>query len=307
MSLYRGSSKRQVRDKEGQVIRKAIPIKTKYWRPGDDYIRIIKSSIMDKVEDGDIIVLSEKAISVAKGRLIDESRIRPSLLAKFIASFWMRYVWGYILARLCHLKIKNVYRLRNYPVKEGANHKQLALIYAGFLQALRHGSEGGIDVSNIPLAYACLPLEDPYREAIKIHAEIQDIAKRICVMISDTDMTYSWHNLHITPRPKPIKGISSVGGFIAYVIGRALKLKCRATPLAISSNIDVNEALDVAQLAHKARGSGAGRTAWDMAKRFGTGLTSVTWEMLDKVDHYPIVIIRNSTMSKSSNPMRAGC
>jgi len=274
------------------LIGEIIPIKTKYWRPGDDYISIIKSSIMNKVEDGDIMVLSEKALSIAKGRLIDESKIRPSLLAKFIANFWMRYVWGYILARLCHLRIKNVYRLRNYPVKEGANHKQLALIHAGFLQALRHGSEGGIDVSNIPLAYACLPLEDPYEEAMKIQAEIQNNAKKVCVMIADTDMTYSWHNLHITPRPRPMRGILSIGGFIAYVIGRALKLKCRATPLAITSKIDVNEALDIAQLAHKARGSGAGRTAWDMAKRFGTSLIGVTWKMLDEVDHYPIVIIR---------------
>ncbi|MEM3383146.1 MAG: coenzyme F420-0:L-glutamate ligase [Nitrososphaerales archaeon] len=270
----------------------AIPIKTKYWKPGDDYISIIKSSIVDKVKDGDIIVLSEKAISVAKGRLIDESKIKPSLLAKFIARFWMRYIWGYILAKLCRLKIKNVYRLRNYPIKEGSNHKQLALTYAGFLQALRIWSEGGIDVSNVPFSYACLPLENPYDEAIRIHSEIQNIAKKLCVMIVDTDMTYSWHNLHITPCPKPIKGILSIGGFISYIIGRTFKLKSRATPLAISSHIDVNEALDIAQLAHKTRGSGAGRTVWDIAKRFRTNLTQVTWEMLDEVSHYPIVIIR---------------
>jgi F420-0:gamma-glutamyl ligase-like protein len=297
MSLCQGSPKGQGRDKEGQVVRKAIPIKTKYWRPGDDYIKIIKSSIIDKIEDDDIMVLSEKALSVAKGKLIDESKIRPSLLAKFIANFWMRCVWGYALSRLCHLRIKNVYHLRNYPVNEGANHKQLALIHAGFLQALRHGSEGGIDVSNIPLAYACLPLEDPYEEVIKIQGEIQKFAKKLCVMIVDTDMTYSWHNLHITPRPKPIKGILSKGGFIAYVVGRTLRFKCRATPLAISSNIDVDEALEIAQLAHRARGSGAGRTAWDMAKRFGTGLTSVTWEMLEKIDHYPIVLVRKQIIT----------
>jgi len=274
----------------------AIPIKTKYWRPGDDYISIIKSSIVNRVEDGDIIVLSEKAISVAKGRLIDESKIKPSLLAKFIARFWIRYIWGYILARLCHLKIKNVYRLRNYPLKEGSNHKQVALIYAGFLQALGVWSEGGIDVSNIPFNYACLPLEDPYSEATKIQAEIQNIARKLCVMIVDTDMTYSWHNLHITPRPKPMRGILSMG-FLAYVIGRAFRLKCRATPLAITSKIDLNKAIDIAQLAHSARGSGAGRTAWDMAKRFKTKLTEVTWEMLDEVDHYPIVIIREKIVT----------
>ncbi|NWG09315.1 MAG: coenzyme F420-0:L-glutamate ligase [Nitrososphaerales archaeon] len=273
----------------------AIPIRTNYWQPGDDYIDIIRSSIMDKVEDGDVIVLSEKAIAVAKGRLIDESRFQPSLLAKFIARFWMRYMWGYILSKLCHIKLENVYRLRNYPKKEGAYHKQMALMYSGFLQALRHGSEGGIDVSNIPLAYACLPLADPYSETVKIRNEIQDATKKkVFVMIVDTDMTYSWYNFHITPRPRPMKGIRSFGGVIAYVIGRALKLKYRATPLAIVPRMNVNEALYTAQSAHRARGSGAGRTVWDVAERFNVGLTDVTWEMLDRVDQYPIVLVRMS-------------
>ncbi|MCP8306033.1 MAG: coenzyme F420-0:L-glutamate ligase [archaeon] len=271
----------------------AIPIKTKYWKPGDDYIDIIKNSIIDKIEDGDIITLSEKAISVARGRLIDERADKPSLLARFISRIWMRHVWGYILAKICHLKLKNVYRLRRYPIKEGAAHKQVALTYAGFLQALRHGSEGGIDVSNLPFSYACLPLDDPYGEARRIQAEIQSATgKKVCVMIVDTDMTYSWHNLHITPIPRPMEGIVSAGAFIAYVIGRGLRLKYRATPLAVSSDIGVDRALDIAQLAHKVRRSGAGRTAWDVAERFGVGLTEVTLEMLDRVEHYPIVLIR---------------
>jgi F420-0:gamma-glutamyl ligase-like protein len=273
----------------------AIPIRTKYWRPGDNYIDIIRNSIIDKVEDGDVIVLSEKAIAVAKGRLIDESKCRPSLLAKFIAHFWMRYMWGYILSKICHIKLDNVYRLRNYPKKEGAYHKQMALIYSGFLQALKHGSEGGIDVSNIPLAYACLPLDDPFSETVKIQNEIQDATKKkVFVMIVDTDMTYSWYNLHITPRPRPMEGIVSFGGIIAYVIGRALKLKYRATPLAVVPAMNVNEALYTAHSAHRARGSGAGRTAWDVAEKFNVGLTDVTWEMLDRADHYPIVLVRMS-------------
>ncbi|MCP8310737.1 MAG: coenzyme F420-0:L-glutamate ligase [Candidatus Methylarchaceae archaeon HK01M] len=273
----------------------AIPIKTKYWKPGDDYIDIIKNSIIDKIEDGDMITVSEKAISVAKGRLIDERDIKPSLLARFISLIWMRYVWGYILAKICHLKLKNVYRLRRYPRNEGAAHKQVALKYAGFLQALRHGSEGGIDVSNLPFSYACLPLDDPYEEVRRIRAEIQSATgKKVCVMVVDTDMTYSWHNLHFTPLPRPIRGIVSGGGFIAYVIGRGLRLKYRATPLAVSSDIGVDRALDISQLSHKLRKSGAGRTAWDVAERFDVGLTEVTLEMLDRVEHYPIVLIRSS-------------
>jgi F420-0:gamma-glutamyl ligase-like protein len=50
--------------------------------------------------------------------------------------------------------------------------------------------------------------------------------------------------------------------------------------------------LTLANVSHRVRGHGAGRTVWDMAKRFGVGLTEVTWDMLRLVDHYPIAILR---------------
>jgi len=31
---------------------------------------------------------------------------------------------------------------------------------------------------------------------------------------------------------------------------------------------------------------------WDMARRFGTSLTGVTWEMLESVEHRPVVVLR---------------
>jgi F420-0:gamma-glutamyl ligase-like protein len=70
-------------------------------------------------------------------------------------------------------------------------------------------------------------------------------------------------------------------------------LEKRATPLAVAgSQITTEEALEIAKMANRSRGSGAGRTVWDMAKTFRVTLTGVTWEMLDKVKHQPIVIIR---------------
>ncbi|MCX8191910.1 MAG: coenzyme F420-0:L-glutamate ligase, partial [Nitrososphaerales archaeon] len=171
-------------------------VKTEYWRPNHDYINSIINSIRNLVKDGDIIVISEKALCIAEGRIVDEAKIRPTLLAKLIVRFWMRYVWGYILSRLCHQKPLTIYRLRNYP-EEGINHKQLALSYSGLLQALRHGSEGGIDVSNLPYSYACLPLSNPNKKAEELRSVINKVlGKRITVMIVDTDMTYSWRNLH---------------------------------------------------------------------------------------------------------------
>ena len=116
------------------------------------------------------------------------------------------------------------------------------------------------------------------------------------VAIVDTDKTYSVLGFHFTPRPKPMKGIHAIGGVLAYVVGRSLKLTKRATPLAISgSKLTTNEAIEVAKLANRTRGLGAGRTVWDMAQRFNVDLTNVTWKMLESVKHLPIVIIRPKT------------
>ena len=268
-------------------------VRTKYWRPGDDYSKIILDSTISRISSGDILVVSEKAISVASGSIVDEEKIRPALTAWFLANFWMRIVWGFFLGFVCRMNRRNIERLRNYPKREGARHKQLALNYVGFSQALRHGSEGGIDVTNVPHAYACLPLRSPQTIARRISELFEaQTKKNIAIMIVDSDKTYSFHGFHITPRPNPISGIKALGLF-AYVIGRLLKWRPRSTPLALSgSKLGPEEALQIAAVANKARGYGAGRTAWDMAESFSVDLTGVTLDMLEKIPHYPIVIIR---------------
>jgi len=274
---------------------KAYAITTKYWRPGEDYIKQIVEGIRGKVSDGDFVVLSEKAIATAMGNIVDESRVEPSLNAKIIARLWMPFVWGYFLGPICHLRRKLIEKLRGYPRDAGSRHKQVALQYAGLLQALMFGSEGGIDGTNLPYAYVCLPLKNAQAIAEKIQRKIlETLGKKVCVIIADTDKTYTFRNFHFTPRPKPIKGIHSHGGFIAYVVGRMLKLKRRATPIAVAAAetpIPTEEALTIAELANRARGYGAGRTVWDMAERFNVNLTEVSWEMLEKIKHKPIVIV----------------
>lgn len=43
---------------------------------------------------------------------------------------------------------------------------------------------------------------------------------------------------------------------------------------------------------------GAGRTVWDMSRRFGVDFSNVTWEMLEQVDHFPIVLVRRTLFNK---------
>jgi F420-0:gamma-glutamyl ligase-like protein len=276
-------------------------IRTRYWKPGDDYRKIVLDAISKELQDGDIVAISEKALVVAQGRIVDESRARPGIVARGLAGFWMRLVWGFVLSRLCHLKRVNIERLRIYPLREGAKHKQVCLEHVGFLQALRPFSEGGIDTTNLPYSLASLPLESPRGVAEEIQKMIVDrLGKNVTFTIVDSDKTYSYRAIHLSSRQTEIPGLVNLG-FFAYLIGRAFKWRARSTPIAwVGSEVSPDHALRLAGLANKARGYGAGRTAWDMAVRFGVGLTEVDWKMLEQVEHKPIVILRFE--SKASRP-----
>jgi F420-0:gamma-glutamyl ligase-like protein len=274
----------------------ALAITTNYWKPQSNYTDKILEAIENKVEDGDTVVVSEKAISTSLGNMVDESTVKSTLTAKVLAEFWMRFVWGYPLGILCGFGQRLLKRLRNYPLDSGGRHKQVALQYAGFWQSLMFGSEGGIDGSNLPYSYVSLPLENGDELAQKIQKHIrQELQKNVCVIIADTDKTYKFHNFYFTPRPKPFKGIHSIGASTSYLIGRVLKLKKSSTPLtAVGCNLEAGEALKITNIADKARGPGSGATVWDMAARFKVDINEVTWEMLAAVRHKPIVIVRKT-------------
>jgi F420-0:gamma-glutamyl ligase-like protein len=257
----------------------------------------IAEAVAKKVKDGDFVVVSEKAISTARGNIVEESRVQPGGTAKLLAMLWMPVVWGYFLGILSRFGQRLLHRIRSYPRENGSRHKQVTLEYAGLPQALMFGSEGGIDGSNLPYSLVSLPLQDSQAEAEAIRQRImQQLGKRVTVVIADTDKTYGFRNFYFTPRPKPMKGINSGGGVVAYVVARALKLKRRPTPLALAgARLPVETALTIANVADKARGPGSGATVWDMAARFKVPATGVSWDMLAQLNHKPIVIVRKAT------------
>lgn len=273
---------------------------TPYWRPGEDYLQQVIDAVKKEIQNDDFVTISEKAISTARGNILDESNVRPSRLARFLAKHWMRLGWVYFFGPMCHLRRGTIEHFRTYPVGEGSKHKQVVLGLAGFMQALLHGSEGAIDGSNLPYSYVSLPLGDAEAVAREIREQIRvRLNRKVVVVIVDTDKTYTFRNFHFTPRPRPIRGVHSFGGFLAYLAGRCLKLKRRSTPIAIAgSDIHVERVLEIAEMANRARGFGAGRNVWDMAERFGTSLSGVTWNMLNKVEHKPIVILRQRRPKK---------
>jgi F420-0:gamma-glutamyl ligase-like protein len=272
----------------------ALAVSTSYWKPNSNYTDYIAHALEGKIRDGDFVVVSEKALAVATGSIVNESTIEPSRNAKFIADFWMRTVWGYCLGVLCGFGHRLLGRLRKYPLVSGSRHKQVALEHAGLLQTLMFGSEGGIDGSNLAYSYVSLPITDAAGTAQKIQTHIQmKIAKRVCVIIADTDKTYKFRNFYFTPRPTPLKGIHSFAGVVSYVLGRFLRLKRSSTPLAVAGcSLSAGEALIITNIADRVRGPGSGATVWDMASRFHVDVDTVTWEMLGAVTHKPLVVIR---------------
>jgi F420-0:gamma-glutamyl ligase-like protein len=228
------------------------------------------------------------------GNIFDEAKAKPGIVAKFLASFWIRQLWAGPLGKLTGLKDQTRMNLKSFPVDEGAAHKQTALWHVGLLQSLRHYSEGGIDASNLPYTYVSLPINNPFEVADTIRKSILDMAgKKVTVMIMDGDTTHSWRNLHLAPRKVDTPGLVHIGGVFTFIVGRLLGFKARQTPIAISGeSLNPDRALWYANLFHKLCGGGAGRTVWSMSDNMETSLTGVTWEMLDKVDHFPVTLIR---------------
>jgi F420-0:gamma-glutamyl ligase-like protein len=275
----------------------ALAVVTKYWKPSENYLNIIIDALEKRVDDGDFVVVSEKALSTALNNITDESHIKPSFNARLISGLWMRIAWGYCLGIICHFGQRLILRLREYPFETGSRHKQVALQQAGLLQALMWGSEGGIDGSNLPFSYVSLPLANPYELAEEVQEQIwRRLKKKVYVIIVDSDKTYTFRNFNFTPHPKPMKGIYSFGGVAAYIIGRMFKLKKRPTPLAVAGNgLQAKEALKIANVADRARGLGSGATVWDMAARFKVTVTETSWDMLSTMKHKPIVLVRKSS------------
>lgn len=272
---------------------KARSIKTHYWRPRTDYASEIVTSIRGRVSDGDIVLISEKAIAVASGLIVDEATVKPGLFAKWLATVWIRRLWGGPIGRISGLRRKTIENLKKYPIQEGSAHKQLVLRSTGLLQALRHYSEGGIDASNLPYSYVCLPIKNSEAVATEIREAILSETKvKTTVIIVDGDVTFSWRNLHLAPRNVQTPGLIHIGGVFTFILGRILKLKPRQTPIAISGEkLNPDRALWLAKLHHRQSGRGLGRTVWSMSNQMNTSLTGITWEMLDSAEHRPITLV----------------
>jgi len=147
-----------------------IPIKIqKEIESGDDLVNLILE--LFEINDGDVLVFSQKIISKNEGRILSLSSVNPSLLADGIAS---SYGKDPRLVELILSESKRIVRMENGVIIVETKH--------GFVCA-----NAGIDESNVKDGYATLLPDDPDKSANLLKDSIkQKTGKNVAIIISDT-------------------------------------------------------------------------------------------------------------------------
>ena len=271
---------------------KVIPIETHYIKPNES-IDFMIEDISKLAEEGDYLVIAETPISVSQGRLVDEADYTPSLKATFLATYWSKYFWGYVLGPLLGIKERTIKNLRKLP-EESKRHKEVVLQLYGWKHALKPASEAGIDLSNAPGTCVSLLPENPEKVAKEITEDIKSKTNNtITTLIIDTDATYRRGNKYFTGLPIAIPGIEADKGVFGYTLGQ-LSENLGSTPLGCSREIDVDEAIEIANVAedYQKSLSTAMETIYSVKDVLDSDTHEVTVESLDSIIHTPAVLIR---------------
>ena len=271
---------------------KVIPIETHYIKPNES-IDFMIDDISKLANEGDYLVIAETPISVSQGRLVDEADYTPSLKATFLATYWSKYFWGYVLGPILGIKERTIKNLRKLP-EESKRHKEVVLQLYGWKHALKPASEAGIDLSNAPGTCVSLLPENPEKVAKEITEDIKSKTNNtITTLIIDTDATYRRGDKYFTGLPIAIPGIEADKGVFGYTLGQ-LSENLGSTPLGCSREIDVDEAIEIANVAedYQKSLSTAMETIYSVKDVLDSDTHEVTVESLDSIIHTPAVLIR---------------
>ncbi|MEM3585887.1 MAG: coenzyme F420-0:L-glutamate ligase [Candidatus Jordarchaeaceae archaeon] len=150
------------------------PLHTKILVPGDNLTSIIIKEIENQrlppLEDGDIIVITSKAVASTEGRIVKLSNVKPSEEA-------------HRLAKETELEPEFVELvIRESEKIYGGVYRAMLTLKDNILQA-----NAGIDKSNVPSGYAVLLPENPTRSAHTIRNQIYEkTGRKIGVIIADS-------------------------------------------------------------------------------------------------------------------------
>ena len=139
--------------------------------PTDNLAKIIVNSLSCNVHDGDILVVSQKAVSKQEDRIVQLNSVSPSMLANGIAS---QYEKDPRIVELILEESARIVRMRNGVI--------IVETLCGFVCA-----NAGVDESNVQQGYATLLPIDPDASARRLQSEISQMTScDISVIISDT-------------------------------------------------------------------------------------------------------------------------
>ena len=156
--------------------------------PGDELGPIILAAAEAQgtaIEDGDVVVVTQKIVSKAEGRVVNLSDVVPSPFACRLAEEMGRD------GRLVELVLRESRSIVRMDVARGSSSRRPG---TGFICA-----NAGIDASNVPGDQrVCLLPEDPDRSAARIRDYIQSTppGARVAVIISDT-FGRAWREGHV--------------------------------------------------------------------------------------------------------------
>ena len=148
------------------------PIKIKNdVQPGDDIAELILSASSNSIDDGDVIVISQKIISKQEGRVINLASVIPSELSVGIAS---AYDKDPKLVEVILSESKRIVRMEHGVIIVQTNHDFVC-------------ANAGVDESNVEKGFATLLPINPDRSAKRIRDFILQVTgKNTAVIISDT-------------------------------------------------------------------------------------------------------------------------
>ena len=140
-------------------------------QPGENIAVLIIASSKSAINDGDVIVISQKIISKQESRTVNLNMVIPSELATGIAS---EYEKDPKLVEVILSESNRIVRMNNGVL--------ITESYHGFICA-----NAGVDESNVEKGYATLLPKDPDKSASNIREKIFDMTgKKVAVLISDT-------------------------------------------------------------------------------------------------------------------------
>jgi len=148
-----------------------IPIKIeKEIEPVDDIIQLMMLSTPN-LQDGDIVVFTQKIISKQEGQIVNLSSIKPSLLATGIAS---EYGKDPRIIQLILDESKRIVRMKNGIIISETFHGHVC-------------ANAGVDESNVNEGYATLLPKNANKSAEILCNKIKEkTGKNTAVIISDT-------------------------------------------------------------------------------------------------------------------------